>query len=152
MMKQKYDIDYIKGMRLKGMTLEDIAKHYGVKKSTISKYLKRNNIIFWKLPKKCRYCKKVFIPKKPNHQYCSKSCFKYQRQESSARNMRKYYKRMGIHKNPYFDRYHPTIAYKDAIHFLNRKMENAVCENCGGKDFEVCRGEIVCKKCQVVQE
>ena len=101
-MRQKYNIGHIKGMRLKGMTLEDIAKHYGVKKSTISKYLKRNNIVFWKLPKKCRYCKKVFIPKKPNHQYCSRSCFKYQRQESSARNMRKYYKKLGNYRKIIF--------------------------------------------------
>lgn len=151
-MKQKYNIGHIKGMRLKGMTLEDIAKHYGVKKSTISKYLKRNNIVFWKLPKKCRYCKKVFIPKKPNHQYCSRSCFKYQRQESSARNMRKYYKKLGIYKNPYLDRNHPTIAYKDAINFLNRKMENAVCECCGGTNFKIIDGNIVCLNCGLCYE
>lgn len=148
----KYSIGKIKGMRLKGKSLQQIADYYGVKKSTISKFLKRNNIIFWKLPKRCRYCNQVFIPEKPNHQYCCREHYYWQRQEKSAKAMRKRYKEIDIHKNVYLDRNHPTIAYKDAINILNKIKENAICKECGGDDFEIIDGNIVCLKCGLCYE
>ena len=55
----KYDIDRIKSMRLEGKTLKESGEYCGAKKSTISKFLKRHNITFWKLPKKCNYFGKM---------------------------------------------------------------------------------------------
>lgn len=156
-MSEKYDIEEIKKLRLKGYTIEQVGNYFGVNKSTISVYLKRKyNIVFWKLPKKCRYCNKIFKPKRINYQFCSEECRYYHTLERVGRNFNNYYKRLPIKlRKPDIHRENPFFVYKDALNFLNTKKENSVCPLCGNDDeneFEICRGEIICKKCQLVQE
>ena len=144
----KYDINLIKEMRLKGKTLQEISEYYNVKKSTISKFLKRNNIVFWKLPRKCNYCGKIFIPQKPNHKYCSKKHYKFHRQEKNAQ----YFKRK-VRRNVSLNRDYPSIAYKDAINSLNDLQfyaQTKGCSWCGEHDFGIADGEVYCKKCGLV--
>lgn len=88
----KYNLSKIKKLRLEGKTLEEIGDYFGVHKSTISIHLKRKyGISFWQLPKRCRCCNKVFEPKKPNHQFCSKACWYIYTLKRTSRNERRYY-------------------------------------------------------------
>lgn len=145
----KYDINLIKEMRLKGKSLKNIADYYNVSKSTISKFLKRNNIIFWKLPKKCVYCGKIFKPQKPNHKYCCRQHFLWERRDRNWR----YFRR----KNKYIttlDRNNVNVAYKDAVNNLVNLQDYAEkvgCE-CGNHTFIIDRGEVYCNKCGLVFE
>lgn len=146
----KYDINLIKEMRLKGKTLKEIGEHYNVKKSTISKFLKRNNITFWKLPRKCNYCGEIFIPQNPNHKYCCIEHYKYHRQEKNSH----YFKRKNL-KNLSLDRTYPNIAYKESINSLRELQyyaEKRGCSWCGEHDFGIADGQVYCKKCGLVFE
>lgn len=153
-MPEKYDIEEIKQMRLQGLTLKEIADYYEVEKTTITKFLKRKyGISFGKLPKKCRYCGKIFVPRQYNHQFCSIMCAYFHKLERWVRNSRRYYRRLDkLRKKPYITRSNPIIAYKEAIYLLNIKRDNAICELCGNtEDFEIMDGNIVCMKCGLCQ-
>lgn len=146
----KYDIDRIKSMRLEGKTLKEIGEYYGVKKSTISKFLKRHNITFGKLPKKCNYCGKIFIPKKSNHKYCCREHYKYHRQEKNAH----YFKRKNMNDMS-LDRTHSNIAYKESLNSLNNLLyyaEKIGCDDCGEHEFAIAEGNVYCRNCGLVFE
>lgn len=142
----KYDIDLIKSMRLEGKTLQQISNHYNVNKMNISNFLKRNGIIFWKLPTKCRYCGKTFIPEHPRSKYC---CDKHRKLKSKLKNNRNasFYR--------YANRDNPNVQYNDSLNFLQKLLIHASdtgCELCGSSSFEICRGEVVCTNCGLVFE
>ena len=133
-------------MRLKGKSLKDIGKHYGVDKSTISRFLKRNGIIFYKLPLKCRWCGKTFKPTNANQKYCCKEHSKYAKEEK----IQHYFKKSKKEQNIYLNRDNPYVYYHDSINRLRdikTISERDKCDECGSDEFIIENGSVFCAKC-----
>ena len=139
----RYNIDEIKELRLQGKSINEIAEYYKVSKSTISKFLKRNGLIFSKLPTKCRYCGKIFIPKN-NEKFCCEKHRKYSNSERISHYFKKRYR-----KEIYLNRDNPNVHYRDNINRMNSLQSEAEkhgCE-CGNKEFIVENNSVFCTKC-----
>lgn len=140
----KYDIELIKEMRLEGKSLKEIAEYYNVKKSTLSEFLKRKGIIFSKLPVKCKYCGKIFIPKDQRNKFCCKEHAKYYNYINTNHRI-----------NDLGKIYKKKRDYKQACNTLielKYYAEKKGCSWCNEHDFDIADGEVYCKKCGLVFE
>lgn len=139
----RYNIVEIRELRLEGKSLKEIGEYYGVDKSTISKFLKRNGLKFSQLPIKCKWCGVEFTPK-GKEKYCSEKHRKYAKSERANKYFAK--KRR---KDIYLNRDNPNVYYHDFLNKMNdikTIAERTGCE-CGSHDFIIKNDAVFCKVC-----